>query len=132
MYATPIYAGILTLLFVALSFRVIGMRRSQRISLGDGGDETMLRRIRAHGNFAEYVPLTLVLMTLMELQKSPIWTVHVVGLLLIAGRMFHAIGVSTATGNARVAGMLLTFSALIIGALSNIAFGPISAILLDL
>ena len=121
MYMTSLYAGILTLLFLALSFRVIGARRSQRISLGDGNSETMLRRMRAHGNFAEYVPLALVLMMLLEMQKQPVWTVHVVGVLLLAGRLLHAVGVSTATANARVTGMVLTFTALISGALANLA-----------
>ena len=127
MYITPLYAGVLTLLFLALSFRVIGARRSQRISLGDGNNETMLRRMRAHGNFAEYVPLALVLMVLLELQKQPVWVVHMVGVLLLAGRLFHAVGVSTATANARVAGMILTFTALITGALANLAMGSMLA-----
>ncbi len=127
MVITPLYAGVLTLLFLALSFRVIGARRSQRISLGDGNNAIMLRRMRAHGNFAEYVPLALVLMMLLELQNQSIWMVHVVGMLLLLGRVSHAIGVSRAIGTARILGMVLTFAALIVGALANLATGSLLA-----
>jgi len=48
----PIYAGLVALLFLYLSSRVIRVRRGQRISLGDGGDEAMAQRIRAQGNCA--------------------------------------------------------------------------------
>ena len=75
------------------------------------------------------MPLALVLMMLLEIQKQPVWVVHIVGLLLVTGRLMHAIGVSRAIVNARIVGMVLTFSALIIGALSNIALGPVSAFL---
>ncbi len=71
MTITPIYAGLLTLLFVALSVRVIGGRRMAGVGLGDGGNRLLLRKTRAHGNFAEYVPFALILMALAELQPAP-------------------------------------------------------------
>ena len=79
MSITPLYAGVVTLFFVFLSFRVIGGRRAARVALGDGGDRILLRRLRVHGNFAEYVPLAIVLMALAELQGAPAWTLHLVG-----------------------------------------------------
>lgn len=54
---TMAYAGLLALMFVALSARVIVRRRSAHAALGDGDDNDLSRRIRAHGNFAEYAPL---------------------------------------------------------------------------
>ena len=125
MTLTPIYAGLLTLLYVALSFRVIGRRRAQKISLGDGADADMQRRIRVHGNFAEYVPLTLILMVLIELQDKPDLIVHVIGLLIITGRLLHIIGVSATLFPARVFGMVLTFAALITGALANVGIASL-------
>jgi uncharacterized membrane protein YecN with MAPEG domain len=60
MTVTPIYAGLLAIVFVLLSARVIlGRFGPGNPSLGDGGNLDMLRRIRGHANFAEYVPLTL-------------------------------------------------------------------------
>lgn len=64
---TPLYAAALTALFISLSLRVIALRRSGRVSLGDAGDPALLARIRAQGNCAEYAPLGIVLLLLAEL-----------------------------------------------------------------
>ena len=128
MSITPLYASFLTLVFVFLSFRVIGLRRAQKIGLGDGGDRDMLRRIRAHGNFAEYCPLALLLMALAELQNQPDWRIHAIGGLLVAGRLAHAYGVSNGLGTPRVAGMVLTFAALITGALANLGLPSLASL----
>ena len=125
---TPVYAALLTLMFVFLSFRVIGLRRAEKIGLGDGGNRDMLRRIRAHGNFAEYCPLALLLMALAELQNQPDWRIHLIGGLLVAGRVSHAYGVSNGAGTPRVAGMILTFAALITGALANLSIPAITSL----
>lgn len=120
---TPIYAALLALLFVALSLRVIRFRRAARISLGDGGDEELQRRTRAHANFAEYVPLTLVLMALAELQGQPGWSIHTVGALLAVGRLAHAYGVSKVPQilRLRVLGTVATIAAMLTGAAVNLA-----------
>ena len=119
---TPIYAALFALFFVALSLRVIRFRRSARISLGDGGDEELRRRTRVHANFAEYVPLTLVLMALAELQDQPGWSIHAIGALLAVGRLAHAYGVSQAPqmGKLRVLGMVTTIAAMVTGAVANL------------
>lgn len=117
MIVTPLYAGLLALWFVVLSLRVVARRRGQSINLGDGGDSVMLRRIRAHGNFSEYVPLALVLILLLELGgTTPLWALHALGLMLLAGRLLHGYAFSF-TGHAmmpRVLGTVLTFSTLLI------------------
>ena len=129
MSITPVYAGLLSLLYLILSFRVIAARRAQSLGLGDGGNNDMLRRIRAHGNFAEYVPLVLVLMAFAELQNQSIWIIHTMGVFLVIGRPLHAIGVSRGMGNLRIAGMILTFSALIVGALASLGFNLLGYVL---
>lgn len=53
----------------------------------------MLSAIRAHGNFAEYVPLTLLLMALCELAGVGALWLHLGGGLLLVGRILHAIGI---------------------------------------
>lgn len=120
---TPVYAALFALFFVALSLRVIRFRRSARIILGDGGDEELRRRTRVHANFAEYVPLTLVLMALAELQGQPDWTIHLIGALLGIGRVAHAYGVSQAPQvlKLRVLGMVMTIAAIVTGAATNLA-----------
>ena len=120
---TPVYAGLLALFFVFLSLRVIRFRRAAGISLGDGGDGEMRRRIRVHANFAEYAPVALILMALAELQGQPAWAIHLIGVLLAAGRMAHAFGVSRVPQimTLRVAGMVATVGAIVVGAALNLA-----------
>lgn len=125
---TPIHAGLMALFFVFLSTRVIGLRRTARVDLGDGGDRALMRRIRVHGNFVEYVPLAVVLMALAELQGRPAWGLHLIGAVLIAGRLAHAYGVShdPEKSGLRTIGMALTFAALIAGALANLGLGGLA------
>ena len=128
MSITPLYAALLALFFMFLSFRVIGFRRSAKIALGDGGDSVLLRRQRAHGNFAEYVPLALLLMALAELQGLPSWKLHAIGLLLLVGRGLHAYGVSRDPEplRLRVYGMILTFAALLAGSVGNLVMTAVN------
>ncbi|ALG89811.1 MULTISPECIES: MAPEG family protein [Actibacterium] len=118
----PLYAGLITLLFVALSVRVILRRREAGVSLGDGDDNELRKRIRAQGNCAEYAPLGLILLGMAEVQGAPVWALHLLGLMLLAGRALHAWAVSRTPSamRARVGGMTLTFVMLILGALANI------------
>ncbi|MFM8613458.1 MAG: MAPEG family protein [Alphaproteobacteria bacterium] len=56
----------LTLIFLWLSFRVIRYRRAERIPIGSGGNAALERAIRAHANFAEFVPFAVLLLILAE------------------------------------------------------------------
>ena len=55
------YGAVLALLFVGLSVRTCLLRHKLRVAIGDAGNEVMLRVMRVHSNFAEYVPLNLLL-----------------------------------------------------------------------
>ena len=119
MQIVPFYAGLLALLFVVLSVRVIRRRRGAKVAIGAGGDALLERAMRVHANFAEYVPLAVVLLALTELQRAPAWLLHALGLLLLVGRLAHAYGVSQEKENFRfrVSGMMATFATLVIAAL---------------
>lgn len=119
MIITAFYAALLALLFVFLSVRVIGWRREVRVELGHGDDNQLLRRMRVHANFAEYVPFTLLLMAMAESMTAPRPLIHLAGLILIAGRLIHAYGLSQTPHilRYRVWGMILTFTALSLSAL---------------
>ena len=93
MIITTFYAGLLGLLFLVLSLRVVQFRR-RGISLGDGGDPRMVRVIRGHANFAEYVPLVLVLMLMLELGHTSLYILHALGVTLLAGRLLHGYALS--------------------------------------
>lgn len=114
----PIYAAVLALGYVALSARVVRLRVAQRVSLGSGGDRNLERRIRAHGNFAEYVPLALLLMALAEAGGQPAWLLHAQGILLVAARVAHAYGLSTGQLRYRQFGVGATFAVLVSVALA--------------
>jgi uncharacterized membrane protein YecN with MAPEG domain len=79
----------------------------------------MLRAIRAHSNFIEYTPLALFSMALLEYNNAHFFFIHLLGLLILVGRVLHAFGVSQVNENFkfRVSGMLMTFSCLITSSL---------------
>lgn len=119
---TPLYGGLIALLLVFLSARVILRRRGAGISVGDGDDKDLRKRMRTQANCAEYAPLGLILLAMAELQGAPGWVVHLLGLMLLAGRLIHAygFGVTPQVIPLRQLGMLLTFAMLILTALANI------------
>lgn len=124
LITTAVFASILALMFIKLSFNVIGFRRKNKVSLGAGGVDELERAMRAHGNFAEYVPLGLFLMGALELNGAPLELVAILGTLLVVGRYFHAKGINEPPPEFtnRVRGMKLTFAALGLSAAANLAW----------
>ena len=94
MTITPLYAGLLALLYLVLSARVVQMRGKGMPSLGDGGIEALQRRIRGHGNFAEYVPLVLLMIAMLELGRLPPVWLHALGASLLVARLLHGYALS--------------------------------------
>ncbi len=115
------YAAILGLVFIGLSVMTIRERRIASVSLGDGDNEMLRRRIRAHANFAEYVPIGLFLLTGAALAEMPIWLIHVCGIALIAGRLLHARAIYTRDGRLRIAGMAATLTVIGLASLTILA-----------
>ncbi len=118
MVVTPLYAGLLVLWFLALSFQVIRCRRGGRISLGDGGDAKLIRVIRGHANFAEYVPVAILLMAILEISRFSIYVLHALGLALLIARLLHgyALAFTVHFKFGRLWGAALTFAVLVIEA----------------
>ncbi|MFA6266341.1 MAG: MAPEG family protein [Pseudolabrys sp.] len=112
----PAYAAVLGLIFAALSFRVANNRRVMRVGLGNGGDRRLERHIRAQGNFAEYVPMTLIVLTFLELQEWQGWLIHLFCATLLVARVVHALGVSHEPEDIRfrASGMIATLAVLIV------------------
>ena len=121
---TSIIASVLVIIFVKLSFAVIGLRRKNKVGLGSGGHEDLERAIRAQGNFAEYVPFGLILIACLELNGAPLWLVIIPGITLIIGRLFHAKGINVPPPDfsMRVRGMKFTFGTLIALVVLNLAW----------
>ena len=121
---TALYAGLIALLYLFLSYNVVLARRSQRVSVGDGGDKLVRKRMRTHANCAEYAPIGLILWMLVEMQGMPLWLVHVFGLILLAGRLAHAYGFGSTPQIVplRKLGMYLTLLMIICTAVVNIGY----------
>jgi len=116
MFVTPLYAGILALWFVVLSIRVANLRR-RGISFGDNGDVNVTRVVRAQANFAEYVPLALLMMGFLEASRYSIYLLHAFGIALIVARLVHGLALSFGSPKSgRFVGTALTFVVLLIEA----------------
>lgn len=112
---TPLYAALLALLFVVLSFRALLLRRKLGVAIGTGENPVLARANRVHANFAEYVPIALLLIAFLEVQVNARLLVHGLCIALIVGRILHAYGVSQVEENfrLRVSGMVLTLGCII-------------------
>jgi len=121
---TSVIAAALTIIFVKLSFAVIGLRRKNKVGIGSGGHDDLERAIRAQGNFAEYVPFGIILIAGLELNGTPWWLVALPGIALIIGRLIHAIGINTPPPDfsKRVLGMKFTFYTLITLVILNLGW----------
>jgi uncharacterized protein len=111
MYIVSLYSGIFGLFFVALSVRTLLLRRKFRIGIGSQDNPILARASRVHANFAEYIPLSLILIYLLETQTSSNPWIHLTCIALLIGRISHGYGVSQVQENFRyrVIGMALTF-----------------------
>ncbi len=89
---TSLYAGAAALMFVYLTLGVSRQRIRHQVSIGDGENRAVLVAIRAQGNFVEFVPISLILMAAVETQGAPALAVHALGVMLIGGRICHAVG----------------------------------------
>ena len=129
MPITAIYAALIALLFVVLSFRVTNVRRAEKISLGSGGNPAFEQRIRAHANCAEYAPLALILIGLLESLHAPAAALHTLGATLVFARTAHAYGLSQTPQfiPGRMIGMILTFAVLGLGACGCLWLGIMGA-----
>jgi uncharacterized membrane protein YecN with MAPEG domain len=128
MPITAFYASLLALLFLLLSARVIVQRREDRMELGADDSSELFRRARVHANFAEYVPLALILLALTESLKAPSSVIHLLAICLVAGRLLHAYGLSQTPHilKWRTVGMVLTLTVIGIAALLCFTFAGLN------
>ncbi len=107
-------AGAAALLHIWLSLRVSRLRRPLKIGVGDGGNEVLARRMRAHANFAENVPIMLILLALLELATGGTLWLWGAAILFILARIAHAFGMDRPGANAlRVAGIAISWAVLL-------------------
>ncbi len=89
---TAFYASILALIYLALSLWVVIGRGKFKVIHGDGGHDALQRRIRAHANFIEYVPIILIVCALLEARGAGAFTMTLLLLPLTLVRLMHPVG----------------------------------------
>lgn len=115
---TGLYIAIFALVQAGMVVWIARSRFKDKVSLGAGNSEALKVKTRVYGNFVEVVPIAGLLMLIAELGGSPLWIIHWMGMLMVLSRVLHAKGMLTPPGygSYRMAGMLLTASVFLIGA----------------
>jgi uncharacterized membrane protein YecN with MAPEG domain len=115
---TSTFASLAALIYIYLTIRVIAIRRSKQISLGTGGIPQLETRMRQHGNFNEYAPITLLLLAMAELQGAASVLICGLGIAFLISRVTHAFGLGLMRQpiglKLRTLGVLLCFAVLIV------------------
>ena len=111
--ASALWSGLLILLLVILSVRVVLARQKNRVVLGDGGNPELILAGRIFGNAAEYIPVGVAALAVLTLLGLPAYAIHGVGGVLFVGRVLHASGLTAGKPTpGRLGGMILTYLAL--------------------
>lgn len=97
-----------------LSLRIGKVRMGAKIIHGDGGNDLLMRRMRAQANFIENTPLALILIAAIEIAgKGGVWLAPVAGAFIL-GRVAHGLGMDNAKPNPmRTTGALCTMLVLL-------------------
>jgi uncharacterized protein len=116
------YLAVLALLYAALCLRVVRLRRKNSVGFGDGGISELRIAIRAHAHFAEYVPITALMVAMLEMSGLPSWRVHLLMAALLVARVLHPLGMYATPPTrrffiGRVGGMVLTILVMMASAL---------------
>jgi uncharacterized membrane protein YecN with MAPEG domain len=107
-------AGAAALINAWLGFRVGQRRISEKVSIGDGGNDLVTARMRAHANFTEYTPFVLILIGLIELAAGTTIWLWAVGAIYLLARIAHAFGMDRPSPNPfRGAGIIVTMLTLV-------------------
>lgn len=107
-------AAAAAIIAIWLSIRVGQVRGSEKVSIGDGGNDKVIRRMRAHANFVENTPFVLALIAVIELAgKGSAWLPYVASIYML-GRIAHGFGMDDGVfGKGRMVGTLITMLTLL-------------------
>jgi hypothetical protein len=119
---TSAYLGVLALLYAALGIQVSRLRRGNRVLFGDGDNIQLRSAIRAHANFAEYVPIIVLMVAMLEMSGLAALRVHLLMAALLLARLLHPLGMYVGPRTlrfqiCRVGGIVITTLVLIGSAL---------------
>jgi len=123
---TAFYLGILALLYTVLGLQVSRLRRGNKVLFGDGDNIKLRSAIRAHANFAEYVPLIVLMVAVLEMSGLAPLRVHLLMALLLLARLLHPLGMYVGPRTlqfqiCRVGGISLTLLVMLAAALQLVS-----------
>ncbi|OAJ94815.1 MAPEG family protein [Vibrio bivalvicida] len=121
---TALYAAILAALMIWLSIQVIKQRRKAQVKYADGGVDALTIARSAQGNAVDYIPITLILMAMVEHNGASPWMIHACGIVFVLGRILHAKGILADRLKGRISGMKMTFLVMAVLIVLNIAYLP--------
>ena len=100
-------AGLAALINLWLAIRCGQVRTKEKVDIGDGGNEALIRRMRAHSNFSEFTPIVLILIGVIEYATGTSTWLWVVMSVYMLARVAHAFGMDGVM-KARFAGIIIT------------------------
>jgi hypothetical protein len=117
------YLAVLALVYWGLAVNVVRLRRQNRAAFGDAGNPALRSAIRAHGHFAEYVPIVALMVAMLEVSGMASWRVHLLMGALLISRLLHPFGMYAKPGTfafriGRVTGVTLTLLVLVASAVA--------------
>jgi hypothetical protein len=118
-HITAGYLAALALVYATLAMNVVRLRRMNRAAFGDAGNAALRSAIRAHAHFAEYVPITALMVMMLEMSGLPASRVHLLMAALVLSRLMHLLGMYTGSATQafrifRTGGMTLTITLVIV------------------
>jgi uncharacterized protein len=115
---TALYAGLCAVLLLIFASLISRQRMSFKVGLGDGGQPALIRAVRVHGNAVEWMLPMLLLLLIAELNHANHLFLHACGIIFVAARIAHAVGLSRSSGETagRMAGTAASW--LVIGILA--------------
>lgn len=105
---TLMTAGAAAILNLWLAMRTGAVRTKAKVSIGDGGNEMLIRRMRAHANFVEYAPFIIILIGLIEFTTGTSLWLWIASALFLLARVAHPLGMDGLPAG-RMIGTLVTF-----------------------
>lgn len=110
MPVTLLEAGALGAIDLWLGLRIFRMRLRTNVLIGDGGEDLLAGRMRAHANLVEYAPFVLIPMALIELARGPGVLLGIVAAVFAVARIAHPVGMDLRRSNVpRAGGAILTW-----------------------
>ncbi len=121
-----IYVVLLALLMCWLALNVVNARRKNKVPYADGGVTELQIARSAHSNAAEYIPITMLLLLILEYNGAPLWLVHCVGVAFVVGRLMHCRAILVENLSLRVIAMQITIFSIITLSVLNVIYLPFS------